>query len=865
MRSSSHASAAWISAISIFAAGLILYLSTLVDGVQTADSGELQWVAATLGLAHPPGFPLYTLIGHLFTRLPLALTTGGKVALFSTLIGAATLSITFWSFLVLTEEPEGDSPSGSEQRIDSSKILAGIFSALILATSTTFWAQATTANIRSLTTLFAALGFLSLFLFARSPRRILAPAFILGLGLTHHLSLAFMVLIMGVWVVWVGRAQFRIRSTWAWLGLAAIVSLLPLLYLPWRDPALRSWPTFLRYALGLGFQGDFFYFRTAGDLWARLGVMLNVLQFQFASIILVAALLGWFLLLARQPRPAALLGGTFALHTLITATYRAPQTVEYMLPAYIPLALCGGYFIFELLTLLAANHPLTPGFLPRRRLRGLILVFFIALFAVPIRTGIERYRSFHTLSQTTDTQDYTQKILSEAPREALVLADWHWYSALKYQQEVDGRRPDLEIEFLFPRSADYGADWAARVKAGLDQGRSVITTHFDEEDFRLLPPYQALGEAFLFPNSLLEALPTSMTPTADRLGSLSMEGFRLHPPPTTVDASFAVELAFRLLPSEPIQTDLHLLAILIDAAGRPVAQIDLATPIQPAGMSIARLPLTPFTGTPPGRYQLHIGAYFAGKAPLATAAGETTIMLGTFDLAGSPWRPTTGHPVYWTDPAASRTLRGYDWDATLPGLIRLNLHWQLTDGSYWTEIRDLPPQTPVTLTGLRRWGMIPAEITLRPEFTHYVPLEQGIVWLGSRPALDGVDSLSPGTAVRVHQEFAAERPILRDLGLATRLIGLAPDGFAWAWLNPDPDSDIPAMGAIPTLKWIAGSRIDHPRTLTVGETAVPGQQIEGFLRPYDVFTNRPLAILDARIANRGQPWIPFDRAIVLDP
>ncbi|MEW6679624.1 MAG: DUF2723 domain-containing protein [bacterium] len=46
-----------------------VYLHTLTPTVEFHDSGELISVAYTLGIAHPPGYPLYTLLGEVFITL----------------------------------------------------------------------------------------------------------------------------------------------------------------------------------------------------------------------------------------------------------------------------------------------------------------------------------------------------------------------------------------------------------------------------------------------------------------------------------------------------------------------------------------------------------------------------------------------------------------------------------------------------------------------------------------------------------------------------------------------------------------------------------------------------------------------------
>ena len=52
-------------------ASLILYAATAAPSVATLfdDSLEFQVVVPTLGIAHPSGYPLYTLLGKLFTLL----------------------------------------------------------------------------------------------------------------------------------------------------------------------------------------------------------------------------------------------------------------------------------------------------------------------------------------------------------------------------------------------------------------------------------------------------------------------------------------------------------------------------------------------------------------------------------------------------------------------------------------------------------------------------------------------------------------------------------------------------------------------------------------------------------------------------
>ena len=58
----------WIG-VGCFAVTLLIYIQTLAPGLVKADGGELQFVLPNLGVAHPTGYPLYTLLGWLWIQI----------------------------------------------------------------------------------------------------------------------------------------------------------------------------------------------------------------------------------------------------------------------------------------------------------------------------------------------------------------------------------------------------------------------------------------------------------------------------------------------------------------------------------------------------------------------------------------------------------------------------------------------------------------------------------------------------------------------------------------------------------------------------------------------------------------------------
>lgn len=817
----------------------ILYILTLAPDILPADNGEFQLIAAQLGVAHPPGFPLYTLLGYLMTRLPLGASPAYQVNLLSAITSSATLLLVYLSVVRLSQRP-----------------LAGVTAVFALGTATTFWAQATTANIRSLTGFFAAAMFYTLIGYAQKRRAqsenntadrwLIWFALAAGLGLTHHLSLLFITLVAILFILLVDWTILQQPRRWLRPSLAAMVGLIPLLYLPLRahadvrgaSPELATLSGFLYHILARGFRGDFFYLSTAAELWERFKVMGNVLTFQFQPWLLVGMGFGMVWLLWRDRRLAFLLGGSFAIHTFITATYRAPQTIEYMLPAYVALALLLG----------CAAGSFQPKAAQAQRLLSLLMAL---LLVTAVYQGSQHYPSYASLHTDTNARDYAQSILADAPPGSVILADWHWVTPLWYLQEIEQQRPDALIQYVYPQADLYAETWAQRIAAELANGRAVIATHYDAAAYHQLPPPEPLGEAFLFRQEPRTTLPANFTILNVTLGSaIQLSGYQLDTTAVAVGHEAILTLAWQ--PTTDLPTATSLFAHLVNDNNQIIGQEDVPAQPQPAGITLTQFRLVPRPGASrlgamPGVITIHVGAY--ASEPLLNESGDPRTSIATLTLLPLSAPPFTQNRVQRPIIGAAQTLIGYDWDTTLPGQNRLYLHWQTPTG-YVTEIRDnltpdqldLPPYKGV-------WGITHTQWNLRSGWlnSQYVPFAQGIVWTGGLlPQLQSPLSLT--------QQLHSSRPLTRDLVISARLIGYQADGFHWAWTAQD--DSIPALGAIPTLKWIANSQVYSPHRLAIPDTAQPGQTIGATLRLYDAFTNRPVPILDERITNQF-PWLPL--------
>jgi hypothetical protein len=182
-----------ILAAALFLAAEILYLRTMAPTFSFWDCGEFIATAYTLGIPHPPGAPLFLLLGRLFSMIPVFSDIGARVNLISTLASAATIMLTYLITVRLIimyrkSDPELWSPA---EKI--SAYGGAVIGALALALSDSFWFNAVEAEVYALSSLFTALVvWLILRWYEEEPkpgneRWLMLVMYIIGLSIGVHL------------------------------------------------------------------------------------------------------------------------------------------------------------------------------------------------------------------------------------------------------------------------------------------------------------------------------------------------------------------------------------------------------------------------------------------------------------------------------------------------------------------------------------------------------------------------------------------------------------------------------------------------------------------------------------------------------
>ncbi len=286
----------WIACLVCFFIALTVYVLTLQPTVGLEDSGELIVASDYLGVPHPPGYPIWTLMTWFFQWVFHAVTFHGHpnpawaVNLFSAVTGAAACGVIALlisrSGMDLLRSMKKESDMLGEKTESLFCATAGITGGLLLAFGQGMWSQAIIAEVYSLNILFQSLVLLFLYRWMVEPQKskwLFLCAFMFGLGITNHQTLMFMGLAMAVGILfrdwrlgrdfiitciplaimviatkvltdqesnWSWRAGWDHVGFWVWTAFAIIIPLIATFTLP---KGKIVGPTLLVMLVGLSF------------------------------------------------------------------------------------------------------------------------------------------------------------------------------------------------------------------------------------------------------------------------------------------------------------------------------------------------------------------------------------------------------------------------------------------------------------------------------------------------------------------------------------------------------------------------------------------------------------------------------------
>lgn len=441
----------------VFALCLGMYLATLSPGLSYAspDGNELITICATLGLAHPTGYPLYTWLGKAFTLLPIG-SVAYRVNLMSAVLGAGGVALLY-----------------SIVRLVARFRAVALAGALFFAFSRTFWSQAVIAEVYAPNLFWVALTLLLFLLWAEreetgrsgSGRFLLLGALALGLSLGTHLSNLGFIPAYGLFLLLVNPRFFR--RPLPLVGAAGLFALacLQYLWLPYKgtnltDAMMRgmaptTWQGFYNYTLGAFPQMKFAF--SLPQIPERIVLYLDLLRQNVGVAGILLGLYGLAEMLWRRTAHFYLLVGMYLVHVFFFIQYRAFDLDVFFIPAHFLYVIAIGYGIARLFAHLQRLGRRIPRRGGRAALAGLAVLVLVGAVAAQVAGN------YATVDRSGDTavEDFYRNVFVMLPQGSVLWGQGGVFGHdMFYFRLVEGLRPDVRMPAL--EGPTWEGDWAER-------------------------------------------------------------------------------------------------------------------------------------------------------------------------------------------------------------------------------------------------------------------------------------------------------------------------------------------------------------------------------------------------------------------
>jgi hypothetical protein len=416
------------AATAVFAIALVVYVRTLLPGPSYGDWAEMQYVPAWLAVPHPTGYPLYVLLGKLFSLLPI-----GSLAVRAELLSAVAAAAAATTAVLIAI------------RLGVRPVLAAA-AGLTLAVTGTLWLEATYSEMNSLHLLLmgAVIHRALVWRAERRDRDLLLGALLAGLGLSNHPLAATVDPIVIVFVVIDARSRLFARPILlVEAGLLVLVGLLPYLFIPVRalaGPAsiygrLLTWDGFSSLVTGADFRQDMHF--TSGEslskAWRAVPDILAQVQSRSNIVFVIGGLAGAVVGLLRDRWITLMLGLIVAVNVFFYANYLG-DLEHYLLVTWLAFAI-GLAVTAEAIVRWLESHVPRLADAPGPALVALVL---------PIAIGATNWATYDE-SGNHGGDRFAEGVLGRLPPDAVLISYWDALTNLSYVHCVEGERPDIAL------------------------------------------------------------------------------------------------------------------------------------------------------------------------------------------------------------------------------------------------------------------------------------------------------------------------------------------------------------------------------------------------------------------------------------
>jgi hypothetical protein len=434
---------------------LALYLRTLMPADGLWDTGEAQTVPYTLSIFHPTGFPTYTLLGWVWSQLPI-----GNVAWRLNLLSAVCMAISAGLVVLITGHLIDERHRGI--RAVAAAAAGGAF-----AFAAEAWAVAVRADVHAVNTLFVSLIVWLLLCWraaewggAQRPGRwLLAAALVFGIAMGNHPLVGLMAAGIAVWLFIVDPGFWRRWKLIAGCAGLLLLGLATYLYIPIRaltppePPLFYARPTNLDRMRYLVFAEQFHNLFAFDDLmnllpdkWRQAS---RILQEQYLGPGWLIVALGAAILAVRQLGAFVFLLLIAVADIVYSMNFNDGDINRYYLPALVATAPFIGVAVAMVVAAgaraaaQASRH--VAGLAGRRQIAGAVGAGLLLLgMVIPGATLVANYAQSDQ-SQNFDADRWVDSVHAQLPKDAVIVSWWSYSTALWYHRWVLGERPDVTI------------------------------------------------------------------------------------------------------------------------------------------------------------------------------------------------------------------------------------------------------------------------------------------------------------------------------------------------------------------------------------------------------------------------------------
>ncbi len=216
-----------IVALLIFLIALTVYFLTAAPAVSFWDCGEFIACSFKMAVPHPPGAPLFLLLGRIFSLLPFAHDIAFRINTISVISSALTIMLLYLTIVHLVRAWKGKLENDSEWL---TAIFSGVIGSLTFAFSHSFWFNAVEAEVYAMSMLFTSLLVWLILVWAEksdepgNERYLLMIAYFIGLAIAVHL-LNVLALPFVAMIFYYKKFDFNLKSFLIMTAVTAVVML----------------------------------------------------------------------------------------------------------------------------------------------------------------------------------------------------------------------------------------------------------------------------------------------------------------------------------------------------------------------------------------------------------------------------------------------------------------------------------------------------------------------------------------------------------------------------------------------------------------------------------------------------------------